>query len=888
MRMKTNLGIRGIFFLLLFAAATIDVPAADDLSATLQKGLFEEQANRDLNAAIKHYEQILQAAEDHRKIVATAMYRLAESYRKQGHEARANELYARLIRDYSDQAEIMTELEGWKEKNRNIPELDPSEEAPVAPGSIFRLPEYLAEAAELSALEEALEKLSPDELRWALPTVRSDSALNVVLRNWRLAQMELKELEATKGADPSAVAALQSRVEALAQGIQNQSKEILEGVKLAAAAKRQVTEALLAQFQEGLQQLPEPARQREVNQQLTTLPRTRDRLFQSYENSRRNAEAANASRELHVGDRADLVFTLASDWEITGLMNTYRQAKTSLGVNHENSERWAAINAKISETEKLLGLKVEGVTTGLNIIAEAKKAALDVVEQQLNRAREESLKYAKPARGEVAGDAPEQRFAAWEQLLKNSPDLLNASVTNSMTYLQHAAFTGDIPLAEFLLEKGADLERKTSDGTTALHIAVERAHLRMAESLIQAGADINTRRASGFTPLYTAAQLGYTEIAEMLVKLGADVNARAVDRKGTWQGAAPLHAAAVRGHEGVIQLLARNGADLNAVDNDSGNTPLLYAIARKQVDAALALLKAGADPNERNLVTGIRTLHERPPGHPLNAHTNPAEGHTPLTLAVRSRLDEVTKALLNAEANPDATTDGWTPLHYAVAVQDADLVKLLLSSGANPDIQDGSGKAPLHYSTGASFPGDSSFHTAPSLEITSILLENKANPDLKDNDGYTPLHYSIGQEKAAFLEKLLLSGANPNTENKYGLTPLHYAAGAGYHPASGPFPEKRAVITELLLKHGAKVNAKDANGMTPLHYAHTPEIARILIQEGANVNFTTDKGFTPLDSSGEREAVAAIIREAGGTNGIPEQDVSSPGLRSVRTRVPLQ
>src|SRR5262250_1193917 len=96
--MKTRRSILS-FFLLTFTAAHLH--AADSAADLLRKGLFEEEANQNLDAAIKAYRAIIDQADEQRKIAATAIFRLADSYRKLGRTNEAVTQYQRLLRDYS-------------------------------------------------------------------------------------------------------------------------------------------------------------------------------------------------------------------------------------------------------------------------------------------------------------------------------------------------------------------------------------------------------------------------------------------------------------------------------------------------------------------------------------------------------------------------------------------------------------------------------------------------------------------------------------------------------------------------------------------------------------------------------------------------------------------
>jgi tetratricopeptide (TPR) repeat protein len=85
----------------------MQVCGADALTEALQKGLFEEEANQNLEAAIKAYQDVLGRAEEQRRIAATALFRLAECYRKQGKTNEASAEYRGLVRDYSEQATLV-------------------------------------------------------------------------------------------------------------------------------------------------------------------------------------------------------------------------------------------------------------------------------------------------------------------------------------------------------------------------------------------------------------------------------------------------------------------------------------------------------------------------------------------------------------------------------------------------------------------------------------------------------------------------------------------------------------------------------------------------------------------------------------------------------------
>ncbi len=90
-------------------SAATQQPPADNKSSedALRQGLFEEEAKHDLNAAIQSYQAIISGTGADEQTLATAVFRLAECYRQQGKVDQARPLYERVLKDFSDQADLV-------------------------------------------------------------------------------------------------------------------------------------------------------------------------------------------------------------------------------------------------------------------------------------------------------------------------------------------------------------------------------------------------------------------------------------------------------------------------------------------------------------------------------------------------------------------------------------------------------------------------------------------------------------------------------------------------------------------------------------------------------------------------------------------------------------
>jgi len=134
--------------------------SAANLSETLQQGLLEEEANHNLDAAIQAYQSVIGQHEDQKKIVATAVFRLGECYRKQGRTNDAVAQYQRVLSDFGDQT-ALTDL-----SRRNLAALNVTPGPGVTgSGGKGQVPTFQdAEEASLIQRYEEMAKNSPDLL----------------------------------------------------------------------------------------------------------------------------------------------------------------------------------------------------------------------------------------------------------------------------------------------------------------------------------------------------------------------------------------------------------------------------------------------------------------------------------------------------------------------------------------------------------------------------------------------------------------------------------------------------------------------------------------------------------------------------------------------------
>lgn len=159
------------------------------------------------------------------------------------------------------------------------------------------------------------------------------------------------------------------------------------------------------------------------------------------------------------------------------------------------------------------------------------------------------------------------RVSRVESLLDAHPDWVSAEMFAGLGPLYRASVLGRTDMAALLLERGADVNARTSRGTRPIHAAALGGHGDLLALLLASGAEIDSRDREGTTPLYMAARAGRSEMVQQLLA------AKASPDLATVRGRTPLHEGALAGHLRIVQALVETGADVNVIDA-RGDTPL--------------------------------------------------------------------------------------------------------------------------------------------------------------------------------------------------------------------------------------------------------------------------------------------------------------------------
>lgn len=251
----------------------------------------------------------------------------------------------------------------------------------------------------------------------------------------------------------------------------------------------------------------------------------------------------------------------------------------------------------------------------------------------------------------------------------------NVNYTKPLTHespLIIASKLGNVEVVKLLIQHGADINHKSYSVTSAIMIASEKGHDQIVSYLISCGCKqdnsiliaINHRHHKvvsllfPYTPKHLCITAAYTSIVKkdiylfnlFLSKISPDSSN--VD---------PLLISCVRDEwtQGM-NLLLEKGASVN-ITNHNGDTSLMYAVVRKNVNIIRCLLQHGADVNV------------------LNKHDICA-----LTIACFHDMHDIAKLLLQYADVENPGKDGETVLLKTIYNGNYRMIPLLLKHDANP------------------------------------------------------------------------------------------------------------------------------------------------------------------------------------------------------------
>lgn len=289
-----------------------------------------------------------------------------------------------------------------------------------------------------------------------------------------------------------------------------------------------------------------------------------------------------------------------------------------------------------------------------------------------------------------------------------------------------------------LLQAGADPNKTTSHGDTALMLAVRRGHSEVVTAMLEKGADPLKANKSGQTPLDQAMANKSWQIASLMMT--PEVMA-----------SLPVPTAGDRDSMRILSL-ARSAIDSGAYIHFL--KPLLDQIADVNVG-----------------------LSE---GYSL-AHNAVARGNTAALEALMARPDFDINVTVRA---------GRTLLHVALGNREFDIAQTLIGKGIDIAAADANGRTPLEIAA-----------QNGSVALTNLLMRKMREKDGAENIAQDILDRALlaaaGQGHARICDILLKAGADKHAKNAKGETPLIAAAKEGHIETAKMLVVKHDVDTQI-------------------------------------------------------------------------------------------
>ena len=193
-------------------------------------------------------------------------------------------------------------------------------------------------------------------------------------------------------------------------------------------------------------------------------------------------------------------------------------------------------------------------------------------------------------------------LAVLERLVAHGADVNQPWATDGSAALYAAlSWAGNTDGAHWLLAHGADPDPVfATNGESPLHVVARSWDVPMAEALVRRGADVGRRRADGRAPSAVAELAGNRAVAEWLRAHGAPVELSDVDR---------LVSACSRGDRAATDAMLAARPALRDMIGEEHYAALYLAAERGDTDVLDALLACGFDPNHPDESIGKTALH---------------------------------------------------------------------------------------------------------------------------------------------------------------------------------------------------------------------------------------------------------------------------------------
>ena len=430
------------------------------------------------------------------------------------------------------------------------------------------------------------------------------------------------------------------------------------------------------------------------------------------------------------------------------------------------------------------------------------------------------------------------------------------------TALMKAVMTGRMDLVKSLISEDLklNLDLRTSDGSTALILAVKRGDLDMAITLIEAGANLDIHTDDGCNALIKSCNFGYERVVKALIEHGANVNEFSKNgNTGTSmislyfldynknhiisfrRSLVGLMKACEKGYIGIVEALCKANAKIEIHSND-GCCAFIRSANYGHEECVRLLIEYGANINivslggrntalikacEKGYTNIARMLIEK---NCTLDHANKAE-ETAIMIATKYGRDDICNMIREKQREiirNCGISSSESCLLRAVKEGDEVTACCLIRNGCVLVCHYPDGCCPMIKSSNLGYDN-----------IALDLIKYGADVNATSNNGNTALMKACERGNVTIAKALLEARAKIELHNKEGCCAFIRASNNGHEE-----------IIRLLISFGANINVRSKNGNTGLIKASQNGfigIVNILLTRGADVEIANNAGLTAYD-----------------------------------------
>jgi ankyrin repeat protein len=449
-------------------------------------------------------------------------------------------------------------------------------------------------------------------------------------------------------------------------------------------------------------------------------------------------------------------------------------------------------------------------------------------------------------------------------LVYSLPDLdINIQAKNKDSLL-HFVKDGHLDIIEFLLTKGVSPTLQDSDDKNIIFYLSQRMEntvvvseiskiSKLIDLALRAEDAIAQKNQNGETLLlgflknlhkplgeYNQKKM-LSQLIETFIKSGVNIDEQ--DNEGN----TPLLVAVEKNDLETVQLLVNNGADIN-LKNKEGSTPLNIAVMKGNkdyYDMIKLLLAFEADPNikdskgltliEKILYILIYVYNYENSTMPfcvsdiLNKEQKEEDEDFILKYNEDDYMKDVLEMMISYKIADLSVLDsrGNPYLFILIITQNDSLAKLLIRYGADINQENKDGKNILQYYL--DFASENEIEDSIVNKRIKDIVKFGVNLDHRDEHGGTILHNTVLKHPLTITKNIHKCGANIDVSDHKGRTLLHNAIWAN----------NLETMKYIIQNNRALLNTPDKLGILPINYAAfigSKELVCYLIKEKSYVN----------------------------------------------------